>query len=64
MPKTCSFETKIRREIPPYTPNAWYQPDSVKISYEIGFTRYDCKPQPARTLAEILPDIPSLENET
>ena len=54
----------LRREVLPYAPDAWYQPDSVKIGYEISFTRYFYKPQPMRTLAEIRADILALEKET
>ena len=48
----------------PYAPDAWYQPDSVKIGYEISFNRYFYKPQPMRTLKEIRADILALEGET
>ena len=54
----------LRREVLPYVPDAWYPPDSVKIGYEISFTRYFYKPQPMRTLAEIRADILALEQET
>ena len=54
----------LRREVLPYAPDAWYQPDSVKIGYEVSFTRYFYKPQPIRTLAEIRADILALEQET
>ena len=54
----------LRREVLPYAPDAWYQPDSVKTGYEISFTRYFYKPQPLRTLAEIRADILALEQET
>ena len=54
----------LRREVLPYAPDAWYQPASVKIGYEISFTRYFYKPQPMRTLAEIRADILALEQET
>ncbi len=54
----------LRREVLPYAPDAWYQPDSVKIGYEISFIRYFYKPQPMRTLAEIRADILALEKET
>ena len=37
---------------------------SVKIGYEISFTRYFYKPQPLRTLEEIRADILALETET
>ena len=54
----------LRREVLPYAPDAWYQPDSVKVGYEISFTRYFYKPQPMRTLVEIRADILALEQET
>ena len=54
----------LRREVLPYAADAWYQPDSVKVGYEISFTRYFYKPQPMRTLAEIRADILALEKET
>jgi type I restriction enzyme M protein len=54
----------LRREVLPHAPDAWYVPDSVKIGYEISFTRYFYKPQPLRTLEEIRADILALERET
>ena len=51
------IEAFLRREVLPYAPDAWYQPDSVKVGYEISFTRYFYKPQPMRTLQEIRADI-------
>ena len=58
------IEAFLRREVVPYATDAWYQPDSVKIGYEISFTRYFYKPQPMRTLAEIRADILALGKET
>ena len=37
---------------------------SVKIGYEISFTRYFYEPEPMRTLAEIRTDILALERDT
>ncbi len=54
----------IKREVLPYAPDVWYDPASVKIGYEISFTRYFYKPQPLRTLDEIRADIIVLEKET
>ena len=48
----------------PYAPDAWYLPSSVKIGYEISFTRYFYKPLPLRSLEEIRADIMALESET
>ncbi|HUZ55923.1 MAG TPA: SAM-dependent DNA methyltransferase, partial [Streptosporangiaceae bacterium] len=54
----------IAREVLPYVPDAWYDPSSIKIGYEISFTRYFYKPQPLRTLEEIRADIVAVEKET
>ncbi len=53
----------LKREVLPYAPDAWYVPNSVKIGYEISFTRYFYKPQPLRPLAEIRAEIRALERE-
>ena len=58
------IEAFLRREVLPYAADAWYQPESVKVGYEISFTRYFYKPKPMRTLAEIRADILALERET
>ena len=58
------IEAFMRREVLPYAPDAWYVRDSVKIGYEISFTRYFYKPQPLRSLEEIRADILALEQET
>ena len=54
----------LRREVLPYAADAWYQPDSAKIGYEISFTRYFYTPQPLRSLDEIRADILALERDT
>ena len=58
------IESFLRREMLPYASDAWYDPASVKIGYEISFTRYFYEPQPMRTLEEIRADILALERET
>jgi type I restriction enzyme M protein len=58
------IEAFLRREVLPYAPDAWYDPDSVRTGYEISFTRYFYKPKPLRTLEEIRADIVAVENET
>ncbi len=58
------IEAFIRREVLPYTPDAWIEESSTKIGYEISFTRHFYKPQPLRTLEEIRADIVALEQET
>jgi type I restriction enzyme M protein len=51
------IEAFIRREVLPYTPNAWVKKGATKIGYEVSFTRHFYKPQPLRTLDEIRADI-------
>ena len=58
------IEGFLRREVLPYAPDAWYDLASVKIGYEVSFTRYFYKPQPMRTLDEIRADILAVEKET
>ena len=54
----------LMREVLPYAPDAWYQPTSVKIGYEISFNRHFYKPTPLRALEDIQNDILTLESET
>jgi len=58
------IEAFFKREVLPYTPNAWIDPDKTQIGYEISFTRHFYKPAPMRTLKEIKADIYALEQET
>ncbi|MDO9119674.1 MAG: class I SAM-dependent DNA methyltransferase [Nitrospira sp.] len=58
------IEAFIRREVLPYTSDAWIKEDATKIGYEVSFTRHFYKPQPLRTLEEIQADILALEKET
>lgn len=58
------IESFLRREVLPYTPDAWIKEDATKIGYEISFTRYFHKPQPLRTLEQISADILKLKQET
>ena len=57
------IEAFIRREVLPYTPDAWIKAEATKIGYEISFTRHFYKPQPLRTLEEIAADILAIEQE-
>ena len=57
------IEAFIRREVLPYTPDAWIKGDATKIGYEVSFTRHFYRPQPLRTLEEISADILAIEKE-
>ena len=54
----------LQREVLPYAPDAWYNPSSVKIGYEISFNRHFYRPQPMRSLDAIRADIMALEQES
>jgi type I restriction enzyme M protein len=43
--------------------DAWYDPASVKVGYEINFNRYFYKPKALRTLEEIRADLLAVEKE-
>jgi len=58
------IEAFFRREVLPYAPDAWVDPRSAKIGYEISFTRIFYKPQQLRTLEEIRDDIEKIEKES
>ena len=58
------IEAFLRREVLPYAPDAWRVPASVKIGYEISFTRHFYRPHPMRPLEEIRADIMAVERET
>jgi type I restriction enzyme M protein len=58
-----AIETFLRREVLPYAPDAWYDPKSVKIGYEINFNRYFYKPKSLRPLEEIRADLLAVAKE-
>jgi type I restriction enzyme M protein len=57
------IEAFIRREVLPYTPDAWIKEDATKIGYEISFTRHFYQPEPLRPLDAIRADILAVEKE-
>ncbi len=58
------IESFIHREVLPHAPDAWFDESSVKVGYEVGFTRYFYKQQPSRPLEVIRADILALEKKT
>ena len=59
-----NIEAFLQEEVLPYEPDAWYNPEAVRIGYEINFNRHFYKPQPMRSLEEIRTDILALERQT
>ena len=58
------IEAFLQEEVLAYAPDAWYNPEAVRVGYEINFNRHFYKPQPMRSLEEIRADILALERET
>lgn len=58
------IEAFFRREVLPHVPDAWIDAGSVRIGYEISFTRHFYQPPRLRSLDEIRADILALERET
>jgi type I restriction enzyme M protein len=54
----------IRREVLPYNDDAWIAPASIRVGYEISFTRHFHKPIEMRPLEKIRADILAVERET
>ncbi|KAF5049487.1 hypothetical protein DSECCO2_439260 [anaerobic digester metagenome] len=57
-------EAFLEREVLPYAPDAWFDPASVKVGYEISFNRYFYRPAPMRTLEEIRAEILAVRKES
>lgn len=57
------IEAFLRREVLPYTPDAWMKEEATKVGYEVSFTRHFYKPPPLRSLEEIAADIVAAEKE-
>jgi type I restriction enzyme M protein len=51
------------REVKPQLPDAWMDPKSKEIGYEINFTKYFYKFTPLRSLESIAGDLQVLDNE-
>ena len=58
------IEAFLQEEVLPHTPDARYNPEAVRVGYEINFNRHFYKPQPMRSLEEIRADIIALEQES
>jgi type I restriction enzyme M protein len=58
------IEAFFRREVLPHATDAWIDPTSTAIGYEVSFTRFFYKPPKLRTLDEIKAEIYALEAES
>jgi type I restriction enzyme M protein len=56
-------EPFLRGEVLPYALDAWYDPVSITVGYEINFNRCFYKPKALRTLEQIRADLLAVEKE-
>lgn len=54
----------MQKEVLPYAPDAYYEPEKVVVGYELSFTKYFYKPVELRPIADITTDIESIEMPT
>ena len=52
----------MQKEVLPYAPDAYYEPEKVVVGYELSFTKYFYKPVELRPIADIATDIESIES--
>jgi type I restriction enzyme M protein len=58
------IEGFMSREVLPFAPLSWYEPQSVRIGYELSFARHFYRPLEMRSPDEIRAEILSLEAES
>ena len=51
----------MQREVMPYAPDAFYEPEDVVVGYELSFTKYFYKPVQLRPITDITADIRGIE---
>ena len=63
VPLTENIQDYFKREVLPFSPDAWIDEKKSKVGYEIPFTRYFYKYQAPQPSAEIMAEILELEKE-
>ena len=64
VPMNENIDDYFKREVLPFSPNAWYDKTKMKLGYEIAFNKYFYQYEQVRGLEEISKDILALEAET
>jgi type I restriction enzyme M protein len=64
IPLKESIKDFFEREVLPFTPDAWWTKDDMKIGYEINFNKYFYQYAPQRSLKEVAADLFAIEEET
>jgi type I restriction enzyme M protein len=64
VPLKDSIEEYFKKEVLPYTTDAWIDDTKTITGYEISFNKYFYKYQPLNSIEDLTDEILSLENET
>jgi type I restriction enzyme M protein len=64
IPLKEDIESYYDKEVKPYIPSSWIDPDSAKVGYEVLFNKYFYTYTSPRTLSDIVKDLKALEEET
>ena len=64
VPMNENIDDYFKREVLPFSPNAWYDKAKMKLGYEIAFNKYFYQYEQVRGLDQISKDILALEAET
>jgi type I restriction enzyme M protein len=64
VPMDENIDDYFKREVLPFSQNAWYDKTKMKLGYEIAFNKYFYQYEQVRGLEEISKDILALEAET
>jgi type I restriction enzyme M protein len=64
VPMTENIDEYFNREVLPFVPEAWYDDKSMKVGFEIPFSKYFYQHRNLRSIEEISADILKLEQET
>jgi type I restriction enzyme M protein len=64
VPMKENIEAYFKREVSPFSPDAWYDKTKMKVGYEIPFNKHFYQYEGLRSLKDIAADILVLEQET
>ena len=64
IPLTDDIQSYYDKEVKPFVPSSWIDPDSETIGYEILFNKYFYTYTPPRDLDDIVKDLKALEENT
>jgi type I restriction enzyme M protein len=64
VPLGTNVEEYFATEVLPFLPNAWFNPDEIKIGYEINFNQHFHAFKNRRDVSEIISDLEGIEKQS